>query len=628
MNIFEQLKHERFSGKIVFVNPNTRSRGLSASDPPFSLMLLMGVCRDLYIPYSFIEADAHDLADSQVIDAINKAKCEYVGIPLFSPNIGKMFSLLTRIKKETNATLIVGGPAPSSDARWLMENCRAIDFAVIGEGEAALPTLLSAIEKRREIEAVPSIAYWNGDELVINPREKGYLKGDILPMPDFTTIDYKQYITGGFLPMGAWPSVHIYASRGCPFNCTFCANPVWQHAPNPVATSVVIEWIKTLEKQGVSEVVFADDTLNLNKKWFTELCEQIIAAKLNDKLIFRGLIRANLTDFEQLKLARRAGFWVFTIGVESGSEEVLRYYNKQETLDEMATAIELCRSAGIKSLATFIAGAPIDTAKTLLKTANFIRETRPSYSPVYLLHPIVGASVAEDIVARGWMTEHEVREYDNGYPTIRTETLDTKELIEIINFMISDFQTFRKSDFYRNIRKRELQAQDVNKDTISKILLYEKKENDYIENDNGIPNVRFLDKDFMNMSWLPDNIVLSSRDYRIKRNEWHEIEAELNMRWSRPLFSIPFYLKNRKKILEIHWASMRAEDVCIRIYIDETHLSDVLVDKSCHDWRIDEIALFPTIEGAVWVKFEVMNPFYAPNDPRELGMAIRSIRFV
>jgi len=69
---------------------------------------------------------------------------------------------------------------------------------------------------------------------------------------------------------------------------------------------------------------------------------------------------------------------MMTFGVESGSPEVLKYYKKGESIDDIAQAIDFCNSAGIKSLASFIAGAPIDTVDTLLETANFIRQVNPS----------------------------------------------------------------------------------------------------------------------------------------------------------------------------------------------------------------------------------------------------------
>ena len=71
-NIFEQLKYEKFSGKIGFLNPESRSRAILQNGPHVGLMLLMGVCRDLSIDYGFIDQDVYMLSNDEVISIIKK----------------------------------------------------------------------------------------------------------------------------------------------------------------------------------------------------------------------------------------------------------------------------------------------------------------------------------------------------------------------------------------------------------------------------------------------------------------------------------------------------------------------------------------------------------------------------
>ena len=151
LNVLERFAKESFSGKIAFLNPNSRSRSLVISGPQFGLMLLMGVCRELSIPYGFIEADAFNLTDKEVISEINSGGYRYVGVSLVSLRASRIFPLLERIKKETQTILVVGGPLPSSDPSWLMEKCTSIDYAVLGEGEETLPQLLFSIEKNKHL---------------------------------------------------------------------------------------------------------------------------------------------------------------------------------------------------------------------------------------------------------------------------------------------------------------------------------------------------------------------------------------------------------------------------------------------------------------------------------------------
>ena len=76
-NIFDRLKDEQFKGKIGFLNPESRTRAILQNGPHVGLMLLMGVCRDLSIPYGFIDADVNMLSDDEVITLIKKEKFNY-----------------------------------------------------------------------------------------------------------------------------------------------------------------------------------------------------------------------------------------------------------------------------------------------------------------------------------------------------------------------------------------------------------------------------------------------------------------------------------------------------------------------------------------------------------------------
>lgn len=622
-NIFDQLKEENFKGKIGFLNPESRTRGILQNGPHVGLMLLMGVCRDLSIPYGFIDADAHMLSDDEVISHIKREKYDYLGVPLVSLRVQRIFAFLEKIKKETAVTLIVGGPLPGNDCEWMMSQCPAIDYAVTGEGEAVLPLLLRAIEQDLPLDEIGGLAYWENGKPKIIPKSKEYIHGTILPMPDFASFDFKYY--PGSSPVGAWPSVNLYANRGCPYACTFCGNAIWLHKPNIVPVPTVMKWLDTIVKMGAKEANFVDDILNVNQDWFEELCKSIIKNGFHEKLIFRCLTRADFTSLEQLKLAKKAGFWMMTFGVESGSPEVLKYYKKGEKIEHIAEAIENCNYAGIKSLASFIAGAPIDTVDTLLETSNFIRQVNPTYAPVQLLFPFFGAPLTDDIIQRGLLTPEEIRNYDHTDHIIRTETLSTQELVELVEFMRNDFAEFKKSAYSRMKRKRELEAQGFSRDKVKAELDFEiedaKFQDRYLV--GAFPKAIMLDKrnDLSKLS-LPNSIFMDTPDIRLNEAGWHE--REKNMRWSRVEFEIPFYFKNEMPVMQVSWATMRKYT---KINISFNSEKSINYEIKSPGWRIDNIPIPRGLKDSVWVKFKIEKPFFAPNDPRELGIAFKNIRF-
>ena len=622
-NIFDRLKEDQFKGKIGFLNPESRTRGILQNGPHVGLMLLMGVCRDLSIPYGFIDADAYMLNDDEVIALIKKEKYDYLGVPLVSLRVQRIFSFLKKIKKETGVILIVGGPLPGNDCEWMMNQCPSIDYAVTGEGEAVLPLLLRAIEQDLPLDQISGLAYWENNKPKIIPKSKDYIHGTIVPMPDFASFDFKYY--PGSSPVGAWPSVNLYANRGCPYACTFCGNEIWLHKPNIVPVFKVMEWLDTIVKMGAKEANFVDDILNVNQDWFEELCKAIIKNGFHEKLIFRCLTRADFTSLEQLQLAKKAGFWMMTFGVESGSPEVLKYYKKGEKIEHIAEAIENCNYAGIKSLASFIAGAPIDTVDTLLETSSFIRQVNPTYAPVQLLFPFFGAPLTNDIIQRGLLTPEEIRNYDHTDHIIRTETLSTKELVELVDFIRMDFFEFKKSPYSRMKRKRELEFQGLKTNEAQAQLVYEIEDAKFQDRHlvGAFPKAIMLDKrtDLSKMT-LPDSIYMDTPDIRLNESGWHE--REKGLRWSRGEFEIPFYFEKEMSIMQVRWSAMRKKaKIKIRFNSDKILVYEI---KS-PGWRIDNISIPIGLKGAVWVKFEIQKPFSAPNDPRNLGVAFKSNRF-
>lgn len=91
---------------------------------------------------------------------------------------------------------------------------------------------------------------------------------DYIPLPNLDLVDFNKNKFIGAKPVGALPSMHIMATRECPFHCTFCNKSVWVHTVRFRKPELILEEIKWLhEKYGVKEIFFQDDTFNLNRKW-------------------------------------------------------------------------------------------------------------------------------------------------------------------------------------------------------------------------------------------------------------------------------------------------------------------------------------------------------------------------
>jgi len=622
------MKLDDFKGKlntqrIVFINPNLSGGAtIRRQQPPLGLMSLMGALRQIGVTYNLIDAEGYCLSDDQVLEEVKRLAPDFIGVPLFTLSSHYIFPLLHLIKKNSDVKIISGGPLPTVDAKWVMHECTAIDYCILGEGEVILPALLDAIIEGRPVETVPNIVYRSAETVVEQERKPIYLEGHEVPMPDFDVIDFKQY--GGVNPIGAWPSINLLVTRGCPFKCTFCSNPIWNHGPHAVPVSTVIDWLKILASKGIKEVFFVDDTLNINEKWFDELCSSLIDTKLNQLMTFKGPFRANLTSLKQLQRAKEAGFWLIFYGVESGCQELLDYYRKAETVEDMTKAIFWTREAGLKSQASMIAGAPLDTSETLLQTSNFLRIADPDYAPTYPLIPYVGTAISMDILQRGILTEYDIRNYDMEHPIIRTDTMNTKDLLDIISFMRKDFCLYKHSAARRVRRIKEIREQEDDITQCNLILATEEKEADAAYANGGVPIFHEVIPGSAETCFYGEHLDANSGDYRFQFGGWFAIE-EKKFRWTNQTVKIPFYLPKPVNELIIIWNSFRNIPVKVDALLNENIVAQVDINQA--GWKSEQIFLETESCGEIWLELRIINTWNPPNDSRTLGVAIQKIYF-
>jgi len=332
---------------------------------------------------------------------------------------------VSKLAKEVSKDILVvaGGPHPSALKEKTFEDFPDIDAVVYGEGEVGFMELLNGNKQPhntcfRGADGFKPIAY--SDNL------------DSLPVPDYDLVDLRRFC--GVWPCAAVPALYTMASRGCPYQCTFCNKSVWGKTIRYRRPEVVVDEVEYLvRKYGAQEVYFQDDTFNANLPWASEIFSLIIKRGLNRHTIYRMPCRANkkLITREFLELARRAGMWFVFYGVESGNEELLESMNKGITLDEFRRAFKLTREAGIKFNASFILGMPGETRKTVEETKEFVKETKPDYKGWAIATPFPGTELERQVRAKNHLLEENYDNYAYGYPVVRTDGLTRDELVMI-----------------------------------------------------------------------------------------------------------------------------------------------------------------------------------------------------
>src|SRR5678815_3035382 len=113
--------------------------------------------------------------------------------------------------------------------------------------------------------------------------------------------------------------------------------------------------------------------------------------------------RVDTVDDELLTEMRKAGCDNLYLGVESGSEEILKRLKKGITLDQVIKAFQAARRAGIKTQAFFMLGGPGETKQTLQETIDFAVRLDPDNAQFAAAVPYPGTEMYEESLRKGYL---------------------------------------------------------------------------------------------------------------------------------------------------------------------------------------------------------------------------------
>lgn len=335
-------------------------------------------------------------------NAILKYKPDVVGIQCYSYGIDKVKKYL-EIIKSTNPEIItvVGGPHPTVLLTQTFEYFGdLIDYAIVGEAERAFNLLIKNIESREDKAIdIKGVAFKNNGRLVYSRND--FIEDlDSLSFPEWKLIPPNKYPSA---PQGAFykkfPVAPIITSRGCPYVCTFCsAGAVSGRTIRYRTVDNVIEELKYLKRYfGVNEIHIIDDNFTFNKEYVMTFCEEILANGLKFFFACPNGVRINSLNTGMLKLMKKAGFYSVSLGIETGSESILKSIKKGVTLDLIEEKVNLLYKAGIDAVGFFIIGFVNERKQDIDKTIKFSKALKLSRANFMLYHPMPGSEDYEFI---------------------------------------------------------------------------------------------------------------------------------------------------------------------------------------------------------------------------------------
>lgn len=380
--------------KLVLVRPNYNSHIIT---PPLGIGFLASYLKNQGINVKLIDGLRDNLSNEKILETIIQDKPDAVGITCLSAFYNEVIELSLMVK-EKGLPCFIGGVHPTFLPYKTLVDSKA-DYVVCGEGEIALTQLFKNNFNNKGIKGVYSQKDLK-DEKTLFEKCEIIQNLDESPFPDWDQINPNIYPKA---PHGAiaknFPIGIITTTRGCPYECTFCASPhFYSRKIRYRSPENVLEEIKLLvNKYGVKEIHFEDDNLTLNRQHIEKICNLILENNLKISWACPNGIRADKVDEDLIRLMKKSGCYYFAYGIESANEQILNNIKKRESIDTIRKSIEIADKCGISCQGFFIFGLPGETKDTIEESINFASKSRLSRAQFLILDVLPGCELWDSL---------------------------------------------------------------------------------------------------------------------------------------------------------------------------------------------------------------------------------------
>ena len=364
------------------------------------------------ISVKIVDCIAEDMDWEKLEAIIGKEKPKLVGAHVITStahNDLKTFGIVKRLNKKTKT--VTFGPHSTELVSETFSECEGLDYIIRGEPELTFEALVKhAFGEKISLSSVDGLAYRAGGKIRINKDRKFIKDLDSLPLPRHDLLPIKKYL----FPFMSEGFTFVVGSRGCPFPCTFCRQPImWKGQIRSRSPESLIEEMKLLRRLGIKEFLFSTDTFTVDKQIVMKFCELMIREGLND-IRWACNSRVDTIDREMAEAMKKAGCWMMALGLESGSNKILKLAKKGTTVKQNKEIVKMLDDVGIKIYGYFIIGLLGETKKTIRQTIELAKELPVTFAIFHVASPYPGTVFYKQVKERGFLTDEGWEASDQG----------------------------------------------------------------------------------------------------------------------------------------------------------------------------------------------------------------------
>jgi len=291
---------------------------------------------------------------------------------------------------------VVGGPEPGAYIQEYLE--AGADVVVTGEGEETMEELLPVLkaDSRAGLQAVKGIAFLEEDGRVHRTGERPQIADiDGQPWPARECVDMRRYL-------GTWRDAHgksslsFITARGCPYHCRWCSHQVFgktHRRRNPLRVVDEVEWLLSQYQPDMAWI--ADDVFTIHHGWLRKYAAEMRRRGL--RVPFECISRADRLNEESADLLAELGCFRLWIGSESGSQRILDAMERGVTVEQVQTAVELCKARGIQTGMFLMWGYEGEELEDIEATIEHVKRSDPDVFLTTVSYPIKGTPYYERV---------------------------------------------------------------------------------------------------------------------------------------------------------------------------------------------------------------------------------------
>ncbi|MDD5133663.1 MAG: radical SAM protein [Candidatus Nanoarchaeia archaeon] len=368
----------------------------------------------------------------------------------------ELAALIKSVSKQLKKhILIVTGGAHSSANPESVLKCKDIDIVVKGEGEVTFYEIVSKYYKKGSLFDIEGTVLRHEGQIRYN-KPRALIKNlDQIPFPARHLLKMELYLKHHLNSIGTMrkPATDIVTSRGCTGDCVFCSiKTIWGKSWRGRSAKNVVDEIEELvNTYGVKQIRIQDDNVSYNKERMNQICDEIISRKLHKKIRWdtpNGIAIWTL-DEPLLRKMKKSGYYRIAFGIESGSEDTIKFIRKPINYDYVKKIIKICNKVGLWTISPFIIGFPYENMIDIQKTINFASHSGLDFVLFYIAQPYAGTELyniyeKENLMPKGIQMSSSVEstKYDTKY-------FAAKDLINLRNMGYKQFYRSRIK-FYLN----------------------------------------------------------------------------------------------------------------------------------------------------------------------------------